>query len=91
VHLLAEQREQELHLVAHRAALDPVQRAVEQFDGRDGHGTSRYCECDGSDIQSPDHGASSFGSSEFGIWRAGLGRDQQHGDEDLPPCCCRLR
>lgn len=26
----------------------------------------------------------------FGVVPAAFGR-QQHGDEDLPPCCCRLR
>ena len=55
--LLAERREQELRLVGLRRApvLDPVQRAVNQFDDRERHGTRRQPECDGSDIQSADH------------------------------------
>ena len=46
--------------------LDPVQRAVEQFDGCDGQSKRRQRECDGSDIQSADHGRSSARS----IWLA---------------------
>ena len=66
--LLAERREQELRLVRLRRApvLDPVQRAVNQFDDRERHGTRRQPECDGSDIQSADHGMSSARS----IWLA---------------------
>jgi hypothetical protein len=62
VQMLAKQREQLLHLVALRARgasippiLDPVERAVNQFDDRDSQGTGRQRECDGCDVQSPDH------------------------------------
>src|SRR6516164_2495061 len=55
--LLTERREQELRLVWLRRVpvLDPVQRAVNEFDDRNRHGACRQRECDGSDIQAADH------------------------------------